>query len=453
MLVNIIDFGAAADAAAPQTEYIQKAIDDVFLSGGGEVVVPAGTFLTGGIRLRSGVTLRLKSGARLKGTRDPKDYFAWKNDSLEPFPAEEITDALHIPARADYGARDDSFLTKAGSSWNNGLIRAYRARNIAIIGEEGSVIDGSDCYDPNGEEKYRGPHLISIRKCENVTFEGYTTVDSANWAHAIFESRNITARNVTCIAGHDGIHPRLCDNVLIENCTFKTGDDCIGGFADTNMIVRNCVFNTACSAMRLGGTNILVHDCRFYGPAEYVFRGSLSLEEKISGAPARKTPGHRYNMLSVFTYFADTCLPIAEQPGNIVIRDCTVENVDRFLHYNFSGNELWQKGRPLADITFENVTASGIRMPLTAYALDVLPIRLAITGCRIGFSADAEEKCFIRTHAYERITLKNTSVSGCAGGALIKSWGGDGILETDGLTHDADEFLTHPDTDFFCRAI
>jgi len=286
-----------------------------------------------------------------------------------------------------------------------------------------------------------------------VRFEGYTAVDSANWAHAIFNTRNIVARNVTCIAGHDGIHPRVCENILIENCTFRTGDDCIGGFGNVNMLVRNCAFNTACSAMRLGGTNILVHSCRFYGPAEHVFRGSLSLEEKISGAPAKKAAGHRYNMLSVFTYFADTCFPIAEQPGNIVKRDCEAENVDRFLHYNFSGNEPWQKGRPLKDITFENVRARGIGMPLTAYAAEDEPLEIGILGCDIAFREDSAEKCFIRAHACRRIDMTGTRIAGCAGGALIKSWGGCGGLICDGLIHDADEVLTYPGEPFECRAI
>ena len=40
-----------------QTETLQKAIDDCFLAGGGRVVLTAGTYLTGGIRLRSNVTL------------------------------------------------------------------------------------------------------------------------------------------------------------------------------------------------------------------------------------------------------------------------------------------------------------------------------------------------------------------------------------------------------------
>ena len=38
------------------------------------MVVPAGIFITGTLRLRSNTTLRLLPGAVLQGSYDPKDY-------------------------------------------------------------------------------------------------------------------------------------------------------------------------------------------------------------------------------------------------------------------------------------------------------------------------------------------------------------------------------------------
>ena len=54
MVYNILDYGAKADGTLC-TNQIQKAINDCFLDGGGEVIIPCGVFLTGGLRLRSGV--------------------------------------------------------------------------------------------------------------------------------------------------------------------------------------------------------------------------------------------------------------------------------------------------------------------------------------------------------------------------------------------------------------
>ena len=90
----ITDFGARM-CDSLQTENIQAAIDAAFLAGGGRVVIPKGIFLTGGIRLRSNVTLYLESGAILKGSRSPEDYFAYLDDKLEPID-KSIDSGLHF---------------------------------------------------------------------------------------------------------------------------------------------------------------------------------------------------------------------------------------------------------------------------------------------------------------------------------------------------------------------
>ena len=45
MDINIFDYGSL-DTGKPCTRYIQKAIDDCFLSGGGEVIIPTGVSVT-----------------------------------------------------------------------------------------------------------------------------------------------------------------------------------------------------------------------------------------------------------------------------------------------------------------------------------------------------------------------------------------------------------------------
>ena len=456
MKYDITDFGAHRGTDAPQTAAIQAAIDACFQAGGGEVQVPEGTFLTGGIRLRSGVTLHLMKHAHLLGSRNPADYFAYRQDEIEPLPRELLTDCRWSPANAGPETnRDLRFITLCGSPWHNALIRAYGARNIAILGEEGARLDGANCFDPQGEEHYRGPHMIDLWECENVHLQGYTVVDSANWAHAIFRCRNVDVENVTCIAGHDGVHVRSCDNVRVVNCDLRTGDDCVAGFDNLNVLVDSCQLNTACSALRFGGTNVLVQRCRIWGPAEHVFRGSLTDAEKESGAPARKEPGHRYNMLSVLTYFAAPSARIRLQPGNIVLRDCEIENVDRFLHYNFSGNEPWQKGRPLSNATFESICARGIRLPLTAYGETEAPFTLCIRDAHLAFAPDARPDCFLQAHACERIELRSVRIDGLQDAPLVKHWGEIGEVICQGLECAAGENpqVVPAQEPFVCTAI
>ena len=453
---SILDYGAAANAQL-QTEKIQAAIDACFLVGGGEVIVPAGRYRTGGLRLRSNVTLHLMKNAVLEGSRDPKDYFGYRNDAIEPMPAEVITDNIWSPASAsdDMTSRDYRFLRLAGSSWQNGLIRAFAAKNISIIGEEGSEINGMDCYDPRGEEQYRGPHAISMYDCKNVYLSGYTVRDSANWAHAVTFCTNVEIENVTAIAGHDGVHFTRCENVSVSNCTFKTGDDCIAGFANVNVRVRDCLLNTACSAFRFGGTNAMITGCKVYGPAEYVFRGSLTKEEKAACAQPQRKEGHRYNMLSLFTYYADYSYEIPDQPGNIVIRDCTVENADRFLHYNFSGNESWQRGRPLSSLRLENIRATGVRLPLTAYGDAEEKFDLVLKNASVAFEPGAEKTTFMHASNFDRIVLDNVTLENSAAEPLIKIWGEGGILDADGLKCAVakENWIKHTDEPFVCQAI
>lgn len=416
--VNICDFGAVPGAEELQTEKIQEAIDRCFALGGGEVVVPEGT---GGLRLRSNITLHLLKNACLKGSRNPDDYFGYKRDTVEPIP-DLITNVewnrVEISTEREKAYK---FMRMAGSRWNNALLRAIRAENIAIIGEENSVLDGSDCFDEKGEENYRGPHCINMFYCENVKFYGYTVKDSANWAHALFYCKNITAEHVTVLAGHDGIHMTACENVRIYNSKFYTGDDCVAGFGNINVIVNTCELNSACSAMRFGGTNVLVENCHIYGPCKYLFRGSLSEEEKRNGIKPQ-TEGHRKNMLSVFTYYADFSIPIEHQPGNIIIKNCKVDYADRFLHYNYSGNEMWQQNRPLQSIYFEDIDATNISMPLTAYGDVKVPVTLKISDSTISFREGYEKIDFMYVCNYDLIELKNVKLPNYQGKALLKKW-------------------------------
>ena len=132
-------------------------------------------------------------------------------------------------------------------------------------------------------------------------------------------------------------------------------------------------------------------------------------------------------MLSFFTYYADGTHPIRDCPGKIVIRDCTVENADRFLHYNYN-NERWQSGAPMRDITFERVTAKGIKLPLNAYGQDSkygydfsVPIDLTFKDCSISFPNEVPE--FIRGANVRSIVLENLKVEGVKG-PLLRTWQG-----------------------------
>lgn len=338
-IFNIRDYGARV-CDLLQTDSIQKAIDDCFLAGGGRVVIPCGVYLTGGIRIRSGVELYLESGAILKGSRKAEDYFGYQNDTLEPVAIEE-TD----PDTKKCGS------TTPTSRWCNALIRAFDAHDFSIVGEKGSYIDGCNAYDPEGEHNYRGAHGFSIWRCKNIRFEGYTFMNSGNWSHALFQSQNITIRNVTILGGEDGVDIRTCDDVLIEECDINTPDDAVAGYDNNNVIVRNCRLNSACMPLRIGGNNFLVENCvsdeRNFAP-----RGGLPMEERIMGI--QSNPHTRRECRAVFSYYCDFRAKLRKTPENIVIRNCRFEQVRETIRLEFTGLNRWCRQRALKEITFEN---------------------------------------------------------------------------------------------------
>ena len=445
--VDIRDFEAESNDQL-QTDKIQNAINYCFQQGGGTVVVPAGDFLVGGVRLRSNVSIYLEENAHLIGSRNPEDYRSILTDAIEPLQEDDLTDVLWLPVDV---RKNFHHMNKAGSRWNNAIIRAVDAENISVIGAKGSYIDGCDCFDELGEEEYRGPHAINFHRCKSIIFAGYEIRNSANWAHALFDCENIKFEGITVTAGHDGIHMTSCKNICIMNSEFYTGDDCIAGIDNWNVKVEKCRMNTACSAFRFGGTKVYINECQMFGPAKYLFRGSLSKKEKMEG----KSPNgnHRYNMLSAYTYYSDFSREIKNSPGDIVIENCNIENTDRFIHYNFSGNEPWQKNKPLQDITFKNIKAIGIKNPLTLYGGAENPITFTLMDADISFQ-DAVGS-FMHICNYKTVFLKNVNVFHIKKSPIIKKWSDKGEIIYENFIYDLTnaKLEAMAEEEFKCTAI
>lgn len=106
-------YGAKADSTSDCTDAFRKAIAACNESGGGRVVVPSGTFLTGAIHLKNNVNLHLLPGSTIKFYTESEKY-------LPPvFTRFEGTECLNFSP----------------------FIYAYKQQNIAITG--GGVLDGS----------------------------------------------------------------------------------------------------------------------------------------------------------------------------------------------------------------------------------------------------------------------------------------------------------------------
>ena len=213
--LNVRDNGATGDGKTKDTLAIQLTIERCSVFGGGEVVVPAGDYLTGALALRSGVTLRIEEGATLNGSPDMADY---------PFAQ----------------VRWEGHWTKGYL----GFISATDADNIGIVGP-GKII-GSPTEKRRNEAGtgYRNPALLEFNNCRNVRVENLTTQNFSMWSiHPVY-CENVTFKNVVIQSGADGIDVDSCKHTVIDGCTFDTGDDSIslksGRGAEGNLIGRVC---------------------------------------------------------------------------------------------------------------------------------------------------------------------------------------------------------------------
>ena len=396
------DFAVGRD----ETSGWQGAIDAAWKRGGGTVEMTPGRHRVHGLRLRSNVTLHLQSGAVLESVRDGTRFGLWQDDRLEPIPPP-------VPGTADRYFTPDF----------RALIRLHAATNAAIVGEPGSVIDGCNSYhgDPKSEEGYRGVHGILAYGATNCVFRGYRMYRSGNWSHHIRASKGLHFENVTIEAGHDGIHLLRCRDIVISGCTVATGDDAIAGYGNEDVRVRGCTLSSACNIFRFGGRRVTIEDCTAKGPCSYPWRNSLSGAEKSSGHGDARGRGRR-NTLAFYTYFgigANMRRPLASA-GEIVIRNVTVENVDRLLHYDFAAGGRWQS-IPLDGIRLEGVTATGIARALCARGTAEHPLALALRDSRIGFRTQQRE--LINGADVSSLELEDVSVTGVTGPAF-RDYGG-----------------------------
>ena len=159
-------------------------------------------------------------------------------------------------------------------------------------------------------------------------------------------------------------------------------------------------------------------------------------------------------MLSVFTYYGDYSVGIPNRPGNIVISDCTVDGADKLLHYNYSGNEMWQLNRPLSNISFENITATNLLMPSILYGDKDEKVTLNMKNCNISMKNDIDNAQLIQAANFDTITLDNVVIKNYEAEMLIKTWT-DGNVKVKGLKCDKKpkSITKQADSMFDCKPI
>ena len=363
------------------TDEIQHAVDSCASVGGGTVYFPKGTFLTGGIILKSHVTISLAEGATIQGSDDYRNYGAW--------------------------------------DWSNALFRGDQLTNVSFTGK--GTLDGVDCTSPKGEAGFRGPHCIRITRSTNLSFQDITIVRSANYAINCNDCDGVTLNNVTIRGGHDGLHTRFSSNVTAEDCDFRTGDDAFAGHDNRNFVIRGCRINTSCNAFRLGCQGLLVEDCRIWGPGEY-----------------KHIAQNRNNTLSAFVHFSPEDSDPVLRSGDWLIKDVTVENVDNIYVYNYRDG-LWQTGQPMTDLRFEGLRARDVKKGFTIRGDSSRRFRLTLTDATFthtkpsryaSFSHEGtpiNTDYFLSIDAFDQLVMDHVSFRGFAAEPLLEATNGNAV--------------------------
>jgi polygalacturonase len=393
LILNVRNLGAVGDGSTKDTLALQQTIDRVSVLGGGEVLVPAGNYLTGALVLRSNVRLHLEEDATLTGSPDMGDYplaqIRWEGRWIKGY---------------------------------IGFISAMDAENFSIAGP--GKIAGSEAIKGRIQRpsNLRLPALLEFTNCRNVRVEDCTTQQYGMWSiHPTFCS-DIIFKNVVVKSGADGIDVDSCQRVVIDGCDFDTGDDCIslksGRGAEAasqiginpaitceDVLITHCSFvdrGFACigigSEISGGIRNARIEHCKFNGARSHAIfiksrvgrgafvedisvtdcdvsgmrQGFLSITNLNSGKSDEfNVPGDEG--ISLFRSFRFTNIRVTDVPRLVEATLHPRKPLDGITLSNITGT--CAKGMTLANI--KNAHLSGIKV--TGYAEPLLAIN-NVTG-------------------------------------------------------------------------
>jgi polygalacturonase len=278
---SIVDFGAVEGGTTKNTAAFAKAIDDCSKNGGGRVIVPKGTWLTGAIHLKSNIDLHLEDGAEIIFSDKFEDY-------LPPVFVRAGGIEIYNYSPLIY-ARDCENIAITGAGYLNGNANSWWAwskketKEQFKMGAAGVPLEKRVFGTPEAAIR---PSFLGLIGCKNVLLEGFRIGSGPNWTiHPVY-CENIIIRRVnvdTRGPNNDGIDPDSCKNLLVEYCTFNTGDDCMVlksgynqdgwrvGKPTENVVMRHCSGKEGHGGLVIGSEmsgdvrNVYMHDCEFDG--------------------------------------------------------------------------------------------------------------------------------------------------------------------------------------------
>lgn len=300
---RVTDYGVVNDSTVVQTVALQRVIDQAEAEGGGTVVLPRGTFLSGALFFKPGTKFILEDGAVLKGSDNIEDYplLPSRMEGRSIYYYAALVNAYHV---------DGFELTGPGTVNGNGL-KFWQSfwDNVASARKEGRKWTNLEVHRPR---------LVFIWGSDKVTLRGVRLVNSAFWTTHFYQCDDILMENCEVQAprepvrapSSDAIDLDACNRVVIRGCYLNCDDDGVCLKGGKGVFAHKSVENGSV-------TDVLVEDCTF-GPN---LHGTITLGSECIHA------------------------------SNVTLRNCRLENECALLRL---------KMRPDTYQVYENITIENV---------------------------------------------------------------------------------------------
>lgn len=305
---SVQSFGAVADGQTLNTEAFTKAIDACTNAGGGSVIVPPGSYLTGPFELKSNVNLVVQQGAVILFSKDRSLYPIVKMKGSSSF---RVASPIFADNAANIAITGEGIIDGGGDAWRPMKKNKYTESEWKNALASGGVLNSKgDVWWPSkeameGEEvlkklkdkssataedylaarDFLRPYMVLFNNCKNVLIEDVTLRNSPNFVFYPSKCNNLVIRYAKIMndwnaQNGDGIDISACKNVLIYQTTVSVGDDGIcmkssGGKGDSsvfnleNVVISDCIVYRAHGGFVIGSNtdggmrNIAVRNCNF----------------------------------------------------------------------------------------------------------------------------------------------------------------------------------------------
>ena len=416
--VDMLKSGAKADGKTLNTTLINHTVDRLSQAGGGTLFFPAGTYLTGAIRLKSNITLELEAGATLLFSDNFDDYLPFMEVRHEGVMMKSFSPLISAMDAENITIKGEGTLDGQGKAWWTEFFRIYvdlekngmrELNKYQPLWEKENDVEAlyaetnEDWHGTLKRRFFRPPFIQPVR-CRRVRIEGVKIINSPFWTVNPEFCDNVVVTGVTIhnvpSPNTDGINPESCRNVHISDCHISVGDDCItlksGRDAQARRLGVPCENITITNCTMLSGHGGVVIGSEMSGSVRKVTISNCVFDGTDRGIRIKSTRGRGGVVEDI-------------RVSNIIMSNIKREAVVLNLKYSKMPVEPMSERTPLfRDISISGLTAVGVKTPVKIVGLEEAPVTdIILRDINV---KNAREKCIFEN--CERIRLTDVIVNG-----------------------------------------